>query len=146
MASLGKWRYTCDRAATAEVYARAALGYSSRCACNGCRNFVAARTEVFPPAFLSLLTTLGIDPAKDGEIYHNGRLSPGKHHYGGWFHFIGTLDESGDFPPVKLGTGLTVHLCHKSAPSLEELKGLPLVQIEFTASSVPWRLNEPEAD
>jgi hypothetical protein len=31
-------------------------------------------------------------------------------------------------------------------PSLPELKGLPLVQLEFTASSVPWRLNEPEAD
>jgi hypothetical protein len=51
-----------------------------------------------------------------------------------------------DFPPVELGTGFTVHLCHKSAPSLQELKGLPLVQLEFTASSVPWRLNEPEAD
>jgi hypothetical protein len=145
VASLGKWRYTCDRAATAEVYARADLGYSSQCTCNGCRNFVAARTEVFPPAFLSLLTTLGIDPAKDGEVYHNGRLSPGKHHYGGWFHFIGTLDESGDFPPVELGTDFTVHLCHKSAPSLQALNGLPLVQLEFTASSVPWRLNEPEA-
>lgn len=146
MGSLGQWRYTCDRAATAEVYAGASLGYSSQCTCNGCRNFVAARTEVFPPAFLSLLTALGIDAAKDGEVYHNGRLSPGKHHYGGWFHFIGTLDESGDFPPVELGTGFTVHLCHKSAPSLNELKGLPLVQLEFIASAVPWRLNEPEAD
>jgi len=146
MASFGKWRYTCDRAATAEVYGRASLGYSSQCTCNGCRNFVAARAEAFPPALLSLLTTLGIDPAKDGEVYHNGRLSPGKHHYGGWFHFIGTLDESGDFPPVELGAGFTVHLCQKSAPSLPELKGLPLVQLEFIASSVPWRLNEPEAD
>jgi hypothetical protein len=146
MTSLGKWRYTCDRAATAEVYGRAALGYSSQCTCNSCRNFLAARTEVFPPAFLSLLETLGIDPAKDGEVYHNGRLSPGKHHYGGWFHFIGTLEESGDFPPVELGSAFTVHLCQKSAPSLQELKGRPLVQLEFTASSVPWRLNEPEAD
>lgn len=49
-------------------------------------------------------------------------------------------------PPVELGSGFAVHLCHKSAPSLEEFKGLPLVQLEFTATSVPRRLDEPEAD
>jgi hypothetical protein len=92
------------------------------------------------------LATLGIDSTKDGEVYHNARLSPGKHHYGGWFHFIGTLDEFGDFSPAELSAGLTVQLHHKSAPSLQEFKGLPLVQLEFTASSVPWRLNEAEAN
>ena len=60
---------------------------------------------------------------------------PSYHHYGGWFHFIGTLDGSGDFPPIGLGGGFTVHLRHKSAPSLEELKGLLLVRLEFTAAA-----------
>src|SRR5690348_4979606 len=99
MDSLGQWPYTCDRVATAEVYSRASLGYSSQRNCNGCRNFVAARAEAFPRAFLFLLTALGIEPAKDGEVYHNGRLSPGKHHYGGWFHFGGTLDDPKTFRP-----------------------------------------------
>lgn len=31
-------------------------------------------------------------------------------------------------------------------PVFLRLKGLPLVQLEFVASLVPWRLNEPEAD
>lgn len=106
MASLGEWRYTCDRSATAEVYARASFGYSSQCTCNGCRNFVGARAEVFPPAFLSLLTTLGIDPAKDGEVYHNGRLSPGKHHYGGWFHSSGRWTNPETFRPWNLARAL----------------------------------------
>jgi hypothetical protein len=101
---------------------------------------------VFALAFLSLQATLGIDPATDGEVYHNGRLAPGKHHYGGWFHFVGTLDETGDFPPVKFGQDLAVMLCQKSAPGFPELRDLPLVQLEFVASAVPWRLSEPEAD
>ena len=112
MDSLGQWRYTCDRVATAEVYSRASLGYSSQCNCNGCRNFVAARAEVFPPAFLSPLTALGIDPAKDGEVYHDGRVSPGKHHYGGWFHFVGTL-ESGDS-----ARGTRLGLCRTPVPQV----------------------------
>ena len=127
MASLGAWRYTCDRKATLEAYARVYRGDSNRCTCNGCRNFVAARAEVFAPAFLSLLATLGIDLAKDGEVYQNGRLAPGKHHYGGWFHFVGTLDETEDFPLVKFGEDLAVMLYQRSAPSHPELRDLPLV-------------------
>lgn len=146
MATFGSWQYTCDRQATAAAYSRASRGDSSRCTCNGCRNFVAACSEVFPTQFLLFLETLGIDPTKDGEVYHNARLSPGTHHYGGWFHFVGTLDVTGDFPPVRVGEDFVVTLCHKSAPSLLELNGLSLVQLEFVASAVPWRLNEPEAD
>jgi hypothetical protein len=143
--SLGAWRYRCDREATLEAYARAYRGNSSQCTCVGCRNFVLARPLVFVPAFLSVLATMGIDPEKDGEVYHNGRLAPGKHHYGGWFHFVGMLDEAGDFAPVKCGDDLAIILCQKSAPCLPELKEFPLVQLEFVASAVPWLLDEPEA-
>jgi hypothetical protein len=134
-----------------DAYSREAAGNSSQCTCVGCRNFVAARFDVFPKAFLTLLDSLGIDPTKDGEVYHNGRLSPGNHspgnhHYGGWFHFIGTLDATGDFPPVQFFESFSVCFCSKSAPSLSALKDLPLVQVEFTASAVPWCLTEPEPD
>jgi hypothetical protein len=92
------------------------------------------------------LESLGIDPTKDGEVYHNCRLAPGKHHYGGWFHFVGSLDVRGDFSPVHFGDDFCAYLCEKGAPCLPELKDLPLVQLEFTAAAVPWRLNEPEAE
>ncbi|MDB6011513.1 MAG: hypothetical protein JWL65_3763 [Gammaproteobacteria bacterium] len=144
MATFGSWQYTCDRQATADAYSRASCGSSSRCACDGCRNFVAARGEVFPKEFLSLLDVLGVDPTKDGEVYRNGQLSPGKHHYGGWFHFVGTLDVTGDFPSMRFGDDFSAWLCHDSAPSLAELDGLPLVQLEFAGSAVPWVLDEPE--
>ena len=99
-----------------------------------------ARERVFPPSFIDLLSALGIDPTKDGEIYHTARASPGKHLYGGWFHFVGSLEVTGDFPPVEMGDNFTVWMCRNSAPSLPELKGMPLVQLELSAEAVPWCL------
>ena len=93
---------------------------------------------------MKFLASLGIDPHKDGEVYHNAHLAPGRHDYGGWFHFVGTLDRTGNFPVVDLGNGLTVWLCQKSAPALHALQGHSLVQLEFHSTNVPWGLEEPE--
>ena len=113
---------------------------------DGCCNFAAARHLVYPPAFLSFLQSLGIDFRKDGEAYHNGRLAPGRHDYGGWFHFVGSLQKTGDFPVVPMSKNFEAWLVgSKGAPSLASLKGLPLVEVGFHASAVPWVLNEPEA-
>jgi hypothetical protein len=81
----GDCLYTCDRAATVEAYSRAQCGGADSCGCNGCRNFLVVRDQVFPTAFVRLLSSLGVDPRKDGEIHHNGRLGPGRHDYGAGF-------------------------------------------------------------
>ena len=146
MNTFGKWTYTCDRTATTQAYSQASTGNVDKCTCNGCRNFVLVRDEVFPAAFIELLQSLGIDPHKDGEIYHNGRLAHGRHDYAGWFHFIGSLDHTGDFPAVEFGNGFTAWLCTGSAPGIPPLKGRPRVQLEFHSTNVPWRLAEPEPD
>ena len=103
-----------------------------------------ARANAFPAEFLALLDQLGVDPNKDGEVYHNGRITPGRHDHAGWIHFIGSLAETGDFAPVRLGDGFTVWMCGASAPRLASLAGLPVVQLEFHAESVPWLLDAPE--
>ena len=144
MRTFGEWSYTCDRAATVEAYSQESGGGVETCGCIWCRNFLLARDHVFPLAFTDLLRSLGIDPHKDGEVYHNGRLAPGRHDYAGWFHFIGSLERTGDFPVVELGAGFTVWLCTGGAPALQSLKGNGLVQLEFHCTNVPWRLNEPE--
>lgn len=144
MPNFGRWRFSLDRDATIEAYRRAECGHVDKCGCIWCRNFRLARDRSFSPEFLALLDQLGIDPRKDGEIYHNGRLAPGRHNYAGWYHFIGTLDETGDFPAVEFGTGFTAWMCEASAPRLESLKGLPVVQLEFQSELVPWLLDEPE--
>ncbi len=143
--TFGLWQFTVDREATTAAYAAAGLGGSESCSCNGCRNFAAARSKSFPADFLSFLESLGIDPRKDGEVYHNARLAPGRHDYGGWFHFVGSLETTGDFPVVPMGDGFTVWLKRKAAPELAALKGLPLVEVEFHAENVPWVLDEAEA-
>jgi hypothetical protein len=145
MSSFGQWKYTADRDATVLAYSQAERGWADKCDCAPCRNFRLARTQAFPARFLALLDELGIDLRKDGEVYHNARLAPGRHDYGGWYHFVGTLDEPGDFPAVKLVDGFTVWMCHAYAPRLPTLKGLPAVQVEFHANAVPWLLDEPEA-
>lgn len=142
MTAFGEWEFSCDRQATADAYARATRGASERCSCNGCRNFVAARGQIFPKAFFEFLDSVGIDSLKDGEVYHNARLRSGLHDYGGWFHFIGTLIRTGDFPVIRMAPGFTVWLSKTGAPPLEVLAGLPLVEVHFHTEMVPWMLDE----
>ena len=52
-------------------------------------NFAAQRSSVYPDEFLSLVDKLGIDPAKEGEVYEVGPSV-----YGGWFYLTGELTES----------------------------------------------------
>lgn len=33
---------------------------------------------------------------REVEIHHNGRLSPGLHSYGGWFHVVGSVEQGND--------------------------------------------------
>src|SRR5262245_48709161 len=146
MERFGEWQYTCDRDATADAYRRATAGGSRTCDCAGCRNFVAAGSSVFPTAFVQFLESLGIDPSKDGEVYHLGPQSPGRHVYGGWFHFVGSLDVTGDFAAVQFGDGFSSHRCHATAPRIETLEGKQVVQLEFYTECVPWVLAEPELD
>jgi hypothetical protein len=139
----GEWEFTCDREATAQAHALAPAGGSDTCTCVWCRNFVLVRDRVYPERFVTLLASLGIDPTKDGEVYHNGEIQPGGHFYGGWFHFVGSLNKTGDFPMVAMAQGFKVWLCQKSAPPLATLREMPRVQLEFLAENVPWVLDEP---
>jgi hypothetical protein len=144
MPCLGNWVFSLDRTATLEAYRAVEHGGSEACSCAGCRNFLLARASVFPSSFLTLLDQLGIDAMKDAEVYHNARISPGRHDYGGWFHFVGALHNAGDSPPVYLDEGFSVWMCHASSPRLPSLETKAVVQLEFHAECVPWLLSEPE--
>jgi hypothetical protein len=144
MATFGRWKYSPDRNATILAYGRVDRGGVDTRDCVYCRNFRLGRARVFPVEFLALADELGIDPRKDAEVYYNARLAPSRHDYGGWYHFIGTLDQTGDFQAVDLGGGFTVWMCRASAPRLPSLEGMPVVQVEFDAQTVPWLLAGPE--
>jgi hypothetical protein len=109
------------------------------------RHALVMAVEISPLPAPELLNDWGIDSCKDGEVYHNARLESGLHDYGGWFHFIGKLERTGDFPVVELSPGFTAWLLKASAPPLDVFHGLPLVEVQFHAERVPWVLAEPPA-
>lgn len=146
MATLGQWQYTCDYPATQSAYLLAKTGGAESCSRNTCRNFVAVRERVLPTEFTALLRSLGMEYTKDAEVCHLGRLPSGEHRYGGWFHFAGKLEKTGDFPMVAMSPNLKIWLCNGNAPHLETLNGVPRVQLEFDLINVPWVLDEAEPE
>jgi hypothetical protein len=85
-----------DRDATARVYASITTGWAEKCGCVGCRNYLAQRDAVYPPAFRELLNRLDIDSKKDAEVGADGPQQNGLHHYGGWFFFVGEMPMAGE--------------------------------------------------
>lgn len=138
-----KWQFHCDYDATLAAYKLVTTSGPQSCGRNGCKNSVLARSVIYPPAFLELLHALGIDSQKEAEVYHLNRISAGVHEYGGWFHFVGHLDNEVDFKE-DLAPGFYVWFTRYSAPCLSELAGRPLVQVKFYSKNVPWVLDEPE--
>lgn len=153
------WVLDVDDDVTRAAYARARTGGAESCGCDTCRNFVAARSRVYPDEVRALLADLGIDPAKEGEAYWVHRSADGLHHYGGWFHFVGSIVSG---PPVRERVGGSAWQRHlvevtptfalgfeadATAPRLDPLDGLQAVQVEFDAA-IPWDCDraEPGAD
>ena len=143
----GRWRLRIDLEATRQAYQGMKLGGPETCGCCPCRNFAAARSQVYPADVLSLFNALGIDCTKEVEVYHMGRQDSGLHLYGGWFHCVGRIEqESEEVGQYDLeGSDGPFKLYFHEKPILVSdcFQGLPLLQLEFTAF-VPWVLQEPE--
>jgi hypothetical protein len=145
----GRWRLCSDREATRRAYKCVEIAGPEACGCSYCRNFAAARDQVYPAEVRSLFGDLGIDPCREAEVYHMCRLKSGLHLYGGWFHFVGRIEEEGEEVGkfcLEGGTG-PFNLFFHEKPVLvpDPFQGLPLVQLEFTAQA-PWILEEPEPE
>ena len=66
---LGDQTARYDRHATAAAYALMPFGDADRRGCVHCRNFATQRNTLYPHEFRALLTLLGIDASKEGEVY-----------------------------------------------------------------------------
>lgn len=150
----GRWEISCDAEATRAAYASVPIGGPEECGCEPCRNFAEARPQVYPANVLDLFEQLGISPEKEAEIYHMARLSSGRHLYGGWFHFVGSILSGAD-ATKQIGDNLwqpdleaaNENFSFGFSSRLELVRkpftGVPLVQLEFTAK-IPWVLPSPE--
>ena len=127
-----------------------AVGSPESCGCRDCLDFAAARNRIYPAEVLTLFNQLGIDPRHESEIWHLGRLKPGLHLYGGFFHFLGTIESEGgacgsfdmeqsDNVPFRL------YFVNRRDLLPEPFTDLPVVQLELIAH-VPWVLDDPEPE
>ena len=145
----GRWRLRCDREATWQAYKCIKVGGPEACCCCYCRNFAAARGQVYPVEVLALFEQLGIDFTNEVEVYEMGRLESGLRHYGGWIHCVGQIEAEGADPGKfdwKNPTG-SFSLYFHDKPTLvpDCFQKLPLMQLKF-AAQLPWVLQEPEPD
>jgi hypothetical protein len=136
-----QWKISADRPATQTAYGQS-VGF--RCDCSGCRNFYAVRRIGFPLELLTLLDQLGIDPNKVGEAYEQGLVREGPPRlvqYGGWYHFVGAIEEDGG-NPVQLNGDWSVWFNRQIASPEAAFRWEPLVQLEFEAQ-IHWIIDEP---
>ena len=132
-------RYDRDR--TARIYASLSNGWAEKCGCVGCRNYLAQRDTIYPPAFRELLDRLGIDLRKDAEIVADGPLRNGLHHYGGWFFFVGEMLTAGEYNSEVCNSPYFAFWFTRIGPSPKEFQSEPHVAIEF-AAHFKWILAE----
>jgi hypothetical protein len=125
-----------DRDMTERVYRTLSRGDAEECGCMYCQNFAAQRNAVYPDAFKKLLGELGIDPAKEGEVYELGPTGPDRFAYGGWFYFVGEMVTAGEKNTQSDGFEywFTAH-----CPDAPAFRGGPLLAIEFL-TALPWVL------
>ena len=93
---LGNQTIRYDRERTKAAYSAMERGDAERCGCAYCQNFATQREAVYPQTFRQLLNQLGIDFAKEGEVYECGLLDDKLRGYGGWFYFAGELTAPGE--------------------------------------------------
>jgi len=150
----GRWELICDPDQTRKSYAAVNIGGPEECGCDPCLNFAVARRQIYTLDALELFERLGISRDREVEIYHMVRLAPGRHLYGGWFHFVGSIVSGADaakqiaentWQPAlqKMSESFSLGFSSRVALVREPFKNLPLVQLEFTAE-VPWILEKAE--
>lgn len=150
---VGRWTLRPDLRRTREAHAALAHSGAAACICDGCKNFEAVRAQFLSGPIGAILEQLGITPPWEVEVYETGRAESGLHQYGGWFHFVGTI-ESGDHswrempghPSVRvpdfetLTPALKVGFHNDAALVRDSFKGMPVVQLEFLAD-LPWLID-----
>lgn len=153
--TVGPWLIECEPETTRSCYARIPPGIG--CDCTTCRNVEALGPAAFPPGAHYIFEELGIDFHKPAEVYHLTRLENGLQYYGGWYHCVGHIESGPGMQPRERPSSTsdferaiaTEHFTlwcssrHDLVP--EPFRGLPLVQVEFTAE-LPWVISEPEPD
>ena len=149
-----RWIFKCDPEATQRAYMKVPTGCAEECGCDTCQNFLAARNYAYPLEGLALFSRLGIAYNREAESYHNARLDSGLHSYGGWFHFIGSIEKGDDLAKAtdtiafqnsfeKIAEHFSVGFTSNAVLIPKSFEGNTVVQLEFQ-TEIPWLIDKPE--
>lgn len=155
LVNIGRWNLRSGREATRAAYSGVPIGSPESCGCEQCLNFAASRDRAYPSEILAIFKQLGIDSHKESEIWHTHRDESGLHHYGGFFHFIGSIESGKDAKQIVNGVGAfdleSIGECFEFGFTSDaqlipaSFAGKEVAQLEFQ-TKVPWVLNTPEPD
>ena len=137
---LGDQLVSHDTDATVAAYSEMAKGGAERCGCAYCRNFVVQRANAYPPEFIDLLSQLGIDFTKEGEVFTYGPPDHRSQFYGGWFYFVARLIEAGTRPKTERAA-FESGFRYWFTTSFPRCFGKDIAAVEFV-TQVPWVLEE----
>lgn len=148
--SIGPWLVSAEAEATRLVYRRIERSPADECVCDYCKNFVAVRSEAYPPEVIAAFELVGIDWRKELEISHYGGLPSGLYVYEGSFQFAGQLESGPDsqtskqtnFHRLTSRFEIGVLQIEKASSPFSEL---PVIQVEFSVE-LPWRYHATEPD
>ena len=133
----GDWLLDVDVVATQAAYSTIARGDPETCGCLYCRNFAAAREIAYPETVQSFYKQLGISPDREAETYEAGSVEDGRHHYGGWHHFIGQIVRSAS-STVEIAPCFSVWFQKSKSCAEPVFHDVPdVVQVEFF-TLLPW--------
>jgi hypothetical protein len=140
---VGRQKIAFDREATAALYRETIrVPGSQSCGCVYCRNFAVQKERVFPAEFLRFLGELGIDTAREWEVYEVDFEANNPQKlvmYGGWFVFAGRILEGVEDPPE--GEDGFKFWVVTSFPKGTLLKEMQLCAVQFL-TRIPWVLEE----
>jgi len=153
--NIGRWKLKHDAEATREAFSGVPVGSPESCGCAECLNFAAVRDRAYPPEALAIFERLGIDPCKESEIWHTHRDELGLHYYGGFFHFVGSIESGEDakrmvngvsaFELEPMGENFEFGFTSDAALIPKSFAGKEVAQLEFQ-TKVVWVLDGEEPD
>lgn len=131
---IGRWRLRIDREATERYYQGIGQGFAELCGCDYCRNFIAAREQLYPLEVRQWLVELGIHYCREAEAYHIGELKPGLNRYAGWFYAVGEIEQEGpELSHYDLESGSAPFQFYFSNQSAKIAAASPTLQLDFEA-------------
>lgn len=139
------YSFLYDKKATEQAYHNFNTFCVEQCSCSFCENFNASRNEIYTADFLKLLHKIGINPRQEAEVYHIKVCENNMHLYGGWFHFVGRLNNNNNgiarLEKIQFGKDLQVFITDQTMLVDLAFQNKPVLQLEFIVVT-PWMIKE----